>query len=272
MKNIPKVTVLMSVYNSGKYLREAIDSVLVQTFTDFEFLIINDGSTDKTQEILESYRDTRIRLFNQNNMGLTRSLNKGIQLSRGEYIARMDADDIALPERLRKQVKFLDEYPEIGAVGSFHREVNQILQIEIVKEFPTEDSTIKRILIKKNPISHPTAMIRRSVFEKTGLYNEGEKCKYIEDYELWFRLAKTYKLANIPETLVIKRFIPTSISTIHDTMQLENVIHLRMKMIEEEMYPWWCRVYLIKPFLACKTPEKLRNVIRKYLFRNRMYG
>ncbi len=271
MKNIPRVTVLMSVYNGEKYLREAIDSVLSQTFGDFELLIINDGSTDGTWEILESYKDARIRLFNQDNMGLTRSLNKGIQLSRCEYIARMDADDIALPERLGKQVRFLDEHPEIAAVGSFHHEENLTRAVSI-KKFPADDPAIRKILLKKNPISHPTVMIRRSILIKIGCYNEGEEYKYIEDYELWSRLARAYKLANIPEALVIKRFVPTSICVIHDTRQLENTIHLKMKMLKEGISPWWYAVYLIKPYVACKTPAGLRNLVRKYLLRNRMHG
>src|SRR4030067_740036 len=160
MELVPKVTVLMPVYNGEKYLKEAIDSVLAQTLKDFEFLIINDCSTDKTQEILESYRDTRIRLFRQSNKGLTRSLNKGIQLSRGEYVARMDADDIALPERLEKQVTFFEKRPEIGVVGSFHSEVSASLHKSIVKKFPSDDSTIRKMLIKENPFSHPTVMMR----------------------------------------------------------------------------------------------------------------
>ena len=161
MERVPKVTVLMPVYNGEKYLEEAIDSVLAQTLPDFEFLIIDDGSTDKTPQILKSYTDTRLRLFHQNNRGLTRSLNKGIQFSGGEYVARMDADDIALPERLEKQVKFLDEHPEIGVVGSFHCEVSASLQKSIVKKFPTEDSAIRKTLIKENPFSHPTVIMRK---------------------------------------------------------------------------------------------------------------
>lgn len=114
----PKVSVVMSVYNGEKYLPETIDSILNQTFKDFEFIIINDGSTDKTAKILTSYDDPRIRIFNQENMGLTKSLNRAISLAKGEYIARMDADDISYPERLKKQVDYLNKNPDIGLVGS----------------------------------------------------------------------------------------------------------------------------------------------------------
>lgn len=271
MERVPKVTVLMPVYNGEKYLKEAIDSVLAQTLKDFEFLIINDGSTDKTQEILESYGDTRIRLFRQSNKGLTRSLNKGIQLSRGEYVARMDADDIALPERLEKQVTFLDERPEIGVVGSFHCEVSASLHKSIVKKFPTDDSAIRKTLMKENPFSHPTVMMRKKIFVRASLYNEDEKYKYVEDYELWFTLFKVCKFANIQEALVVKRFVPTGTSIANDDVQLRNAFYLRVKAVNEGCFPWWYRMYLIKPFIAYKTPVGLRRVIRKYVFSNKMY-
>ena len=267
----PKVTVLMSVYNGEKYLKEAIDSIFAQTFTDYEFLIINDGSTDRTQEILESYKDNRVRLFQQNNMGLTRSLNRGVQLSRGEYVARMDADDIALPERLENQVAFLEKHPEVGVVGSFHSEVNASLRKSIVKKFPAEDMAIKKTLIKENPFSHPTVMMRRKIFDRANLYNEDEKYKYVEDYELWFTFLKVCKFANIPKALVIKRFIPTGASIANDDVQLRNAFYLRVRAISEGCFPWWYRIYLIKPFIAYKTPMRLRRVIRKYLFSNKMY-
>ncbi len=119
MKEKPRVTVLMSVYNGEKYLREAIDSILNQTFKDFEFLIIDDGSTDSSADIIRSYTDFRIRLIqNEKNIGLTRSLNKGLKLAKGEYIARMDVDDISLPIRFEKQVSFLDKYEDVKLVGS----------------------------------------------------------------------------------------------------------------------------------------------------------
>jgi len=115
----PKVTVLMPVYNGEKYLNEAIDSILGQTFKDFKFLIINDGSTDGTADILKSYKDSRIKVTNnEKNIGLTKSLNKGLKMAKSEYIARMDADDISLPTRLQKQVEFMDSHPKVGVCGT----------------------------------------------------------------------------------------------------------------------------------------------------------
>ena len=134
----PKVTVLMSVYNGERYLHESIESILNQTFKDFGFLIINDGSTDNTPKILKSYKDQRIKIIsNKNNLGLTKSLNKGIKLAKGEYIARQDVDDVSLSERLEKQVKFLNSYPSYAAVGTFTKIIN-------------EDSKV--IFLLRNPI------------------------------------------------------------------------------------------------------------------------
>ncbi|MCP8319033.1 MAG: glycosyltransferase, partial [Candidatus Methylarchaceae archaeon HK01B] len=117
----PKITILMSVYNGEKYLREAIDSILNQTFKDFEFLIINDGSTDRTVEILRSYHDSRIKIItNEKNMGLTKSLNKGLKIARSEYVARMDADDISYPRRLEVQYEYMKKNPDVGIVGSWN--------------------------------------------------------------------------------------------------------------------------------------------------------
>jgi glycosyltransferase involved in cell wall biosynthesis len=115
----PKVTVLIAVYNGERFLREALDSVLAQTFTDFELLVVNDGSTDETVTILESYSDQRIRVItNRRNIRVVGSLRRGLNYARGEYIARIDAEDIALPERLEKQVRYLDFHPEVGMVSS----------------------------------------------------------------------------------------------------------------------------------------------------------
>jgi len=125
MKN-PEVTVLMSVYNGEKYLREAIDSILNQTFTDFEFLIVNDGSTDRTAEILRSYDDPRIIIINnEKNIGLTKSLNIGLRMAKGEYIARMDADDVSMPERLQKQIELLNQKKNTGLVGTYYTIINE---------------------------------------------------------------------------------------------------------------------------------------------------
>jgi len=203
MKN-PKVTVLMSVYNGEKYLNEAIDSILGQNFKDFEFLIVNDGSTDMTAEILKSYNDPRIRIINnKKNIGLTKSLNKELKLARGEYIARQDADDISMPERLEKEVKFLETHQDYAVVGTFAKIINKNSEVLFSLERPTEDLQIKQFFKKDNCIVHGSSMIRKACLSDIGFYNE--LMIRSQDYELWLRLSKKYRFANIAKYLYMWR-------------------------------------------------------------------
>lgn len=199
-----KVTVLTSVYNGEKYLRKAIDSIFNQTFRDFEFLIINDGSTDRTAEILESYNDPRIKIINnEKNMGLTKSLNKGLKMAKGEYIARMDADDISMPDRLKKQVDFLDAHQDYAVVGTFVKILNKDSEVICLLERPIEDTEIRGFLKRDNCIAHGSVMIRKTCLIDVGLYDE--LMERSQDYELWLRLSEKYRLANIPNYLYMWR-------------------------------------------------------------------
>jgi len=207
-----KITVLMSVYNGEHYLRKAIQSILSQTFTDFEFIIINDGSTDSTSSILNSYTDSRIHLIrNVQNIGLVKSLNKGLQLARGEYIARMDADDISLPERLYKQVRFLDENPSVAMVGSWTEVINEDSIIEEIWQVPTSSHLLRWRLLFHNTFTHSAVMFRKNIISQLGGYND--KAISAEDYDLWSRISFHWDVANIPEVLVKWRRWGSGIST-----------------------------------------------------------
>lgn len=218
-KERPKVTVLMSVYNGEKYLREAIDSILGQTFKDFEFLIIDDGSTDDSAEIIRSYTDSRIRLIqNEENIGLTRSLNKGLKLAKGQYIARMDADDISLLCRLETQGRFLDEHPRVGLVSSSYIKINVAGEEIGFQKVSTENDEIKELFLKGlNQFCHPSSMFRKECIKKVGTYREF--FKYAQDYDLWRRIAEEYSVANIGEPLLRWRISHNSISSTAETYQ-----------------------------------------------------
>ncbi len=208
-----KVTVLMPVYNGEKYLQEAIESILNQTFTDFELIIINDGSTDSTLDIIMSYKDPRIRLVqNESNLKLIVSLNKGIGLANGMYIARMDSDDVSLPQRLEKQVAFMDSHPEVGVCGTGIRTID--LNGEIIGEylFPSSHNVIKWRLFFDSPIVHPSTIMRRELLVQIGGYDIYSE--YVEDYDLWIRLSKITKLANLQESLLLLRKHGTNITKI----------------------------------------------------------
>lgn len=195
----------MSVYNGEKYLSEAIESILNQTFKDFEFLIINDGSTDSSREIILSYDDYRIKLIeNDNNIGLTKSLNKGVDIACGKYIARMDADDISMPERLEKQVDFMENHEDIAVCGSWFSVIDD--KGNILSEVKTQinHEFLFFELFFKNPIGHATTIMRKSVIEHIGRYDPD----YVvtQDYYLWFRIIESgYKIHNIDRVLIYYR-------------------------------------------------------------------
>jgi glycosyltransferase involved in cell wall biosynthesis len=194
------VSVLMPVYNGERYLREAIDSILKQTYTVFEFLIINDGSTDKSVDIIQSYSDPRIRLLhNEGNLKLITTLNRGLELAQGKYIARMDCDDISLPERLKEQVEFMEKNEHIGVCGTWVKTL--ILGLSLSVRYPTEPEEIKAQMLFRTAIAHPTVMMRTSLVKQYRL-QYSSKYLHAEDYELWSRCSLLFPLANIPKFLL----------------------------------------------------------------------
>lgn len=199
----------MSVYNGEKYLREAIDSILNQTFSDFEFLIIDDASTDMTPKILQSYDDPRIKIVrNIENLGLTKSLNIGLKEAKGDYIARMDADDISLPERFEKQVAFLDSHPDVALVGTSAMIIDSngtIKGTSISLSNPQH-----RDFVKGNRITHGSVMIRREIMESSGGYDEFfRRC---QDFALWLKISKVRTIYNLPDILYQLRIHKDSVS------------------------------------------------------------
>lgn len=211
---MPKVSVVMSVYNGGVYLRDSISSILSQNFTDFDFIIVNDGSTDDSLEIIKSFSDPRIKLISRGNKGLIDSLNEAISCSNSEYIARMDADDISLPNRLSRQVEFLNNFG-IDLVGSWAIKINEKNEeIGAMSYPPADNNRIKKFFIKHNPFIHSSIMIKRSVLNSVGLYNP--KYKHAEDYELWGRVLCKFRGANIQENLIKYRVNSLSITKKHN--------------------------------------------------------
>ncbi len=195
----PIISVLMPAYNAAAYIREAIDSILTQTFTDFEFVIINDGSTDTTEEIILSYSDERIKYYaNESNMGIVKTLNRGIDLCRGKYIARMDADDVSLPNRLEKQVHRLEANPQIVACGTLYAIYGDQRQTPV--DVATDVQDIRYDMAIYCQFAHSTMMIRKDILEQYKLrYREEYKCA--EDYKLWTELLQYGDMINIPEVL-----------------------------------------------------------------------
>ncbi len=206
---VPRISVLMTAYNTELYIAEAIESILNQTYTDFEFIIINDGSTDNTASIIKKYADSDQRIIfvdNKENQGLIAVLNQGLDMARGEFIARMDADDKSLPQRFEKQIAYLDAHPDVGVLGTLIHGFDKIdapgIQIPVITAMD---------LLEKNYIAHPSVMIRKELLDKYNLrYNPDYK--HCEDLELWSRLIFLTKFRNIMEVLLMYRITGNNIS------------------------------------------------------------
>lgn len=209
MTHTPRVTVLMPVYNAETYLQEAVESILRQTFADFEFLIIDDASTDTSREMVRSYSDPRIRLLeNERNMRVAATLNRGLDEATGEYIARMDADDVSLPRRLEKQVAFMDRQPEIGISGTRAKAFGAT---SYTIQYPADPERIRCRLLFNTAFAHPSVIMRRAMLDEHELrYTD---LGHFEDLELWQRAAECFPCANLNEVLL--RYRVTEGSAFH---------------------------------------------------------
>ncbi len=227
----PLVSVIMPVYNAEKYLKSAIESILNQTFSDYEFIIINDGSTDNSENIITSFSDPRIRYHkNTQNLGLSATLNKGINFSNGKYIARMDADDISLPDRFLEQVKFLDTHPDYGIVGTLFAVKyfpKQTLEIGGVRLIENED--LKLAMRYSNIYCHGEVMIRKSLLINNKLLYNPEYTA-TEDYDLWRKLAPFTKFKTLPQILYIYSVHPQNVSSTKSQQMLD-----QSKLISEQI-------------------------------------
>ena len=215
---IPAISVVMSAYNAAPFLKECIDSILTQTFEDFELIVVDDGSTDHSVEIIQSYTDTRIRLIKSEH-NYIQSLNKGIGLAKGKYVARMDADDIMFPERLEEEFNFMEEHPDIDVCGSYVKVFNG--QDIYSLPMPIKHNDIAATMVIQCPFYHPTVMLRMEKIRN--LFFANDKCclydaqyKYGEDYALWVKLLKhNFRFGGIPKALLYYRISNQQITSAH---------------------------------------------------------
>lgn len=221
----PLVSIVLPVYNGDVYLQSAIESILNQTFIDFELVIINDASTDNTDQIINNFKDKRIRYFiNETNLKIIETLNKGINLSRGKYIARMDADDISFPNRIEDQVNFLEKNVEIDVLGTGFEIIGNNQNDRFSNNTVVYNTDSKKIafnLIYNNVILHPSVMFRSSVFHKYKIYYN-KKFIHAEEYYLWTQLIIHTKFANLPDILLKYRVHDNQISLQNHKVQLDN--------------------------------------------------
>jgi len=212
MSSNPAVSVVLSVRNGGKDLPKALDTILKQSFSDFELIAINNGSTDGTREFLDQIIDPRVRVYHQEDKGLAAALNRGISLAKGRYIARQDHDDLADPSRIAKQVAFLDAHPEHGLVGTRAEIWVGDTPSGRFHDHPTENEILQFDLLFDNPFVHSSVMIRKSTLDHVGVYTTDPARQPPEDYELWSRIARYCRVANLGERLTVYREVLSSMS------------------------------------------------------------
>ena len=226
----PAITVLMPVYNAALYLREAIESVLNQTFSDFEFLIINDGSTDESEKIVLSYKDSKIRYIkNEVNLKLIATLNKGVELTKGKYIVRMDADDISLPHRLQTQFDFMEQHTNIALCGSWFESFGG--QQGVAKYVANHNEIMTKMLYQCH-FCHPSVIIRKSMLDSLNIKFD-PLFTHAEDYDLFSRIGEKFELANIQEVLVKYRIHPGSVSQLNKDTQQRNSMTIKKRLFQK---------------------------------------
>jgi len=226
----PRVSVVMPVFNGERFLRGAVDSILKQSFHDFEFLIVDDGSTDSTPSILECYRrqDKRIKVLRQSNRGIVESLNRGCLVARGDYVARMDADDVCAPKRLENQVAFLDASPEVGLVGcGKYDNIDVTGAVLYTTYLPENNETIQRTLVQRWCFLHPSIMFKRSLLGEAGFYRK--EFEGAEDHDFILRLLEHCQAHNLQERLISYRLNPKGLSiTCHQYMNDLGEVAMRL--------------------------------------------
>ncbi len=261
----PQLTVLMSVYNGLPHLSEAIESILEQTYKNFEFLIIDDASSDGSREVLAEYaqRDSRIKvLLNEENSGLGYSLNRGMESATTPWVARMDADDIAVPNRFELQMAYVAEYPDIDILGGYALNINEKGEFVSERRVPTSHDQIRR-LIWTNPFIHATVLLRREAILKVGSYSS--KTRKRQDYQLWFRCcAAGLKFANLSVPLIKYRFTENTFKRNNFRVQIAHVlIGWRGCWMVKASPVAYIGVFI--PFLIGLLPPRLSYVVYRWM-------
>jgi glycosyltransferase involved in cell wall biosynthesis len=211
---IPRVSVVMSVFNGERFLRQALDSILAQTFTDFEFIVVDDGSTDGTGEILKGYADPRLRIITQENIGLIGSLNRAVDIASSEYIARMDADDISSPRRLELQWEWLESHPRTAVLGTQVAEIGEAGNTIRRHYYHNSSEDIGKALLRgATALCHGTVVFRRACFKAVAGYRQ--PFQHAEDYDLWLRMIESSDIQNLASVLYSKRLTLDSVSFEH---------------------------------------------------------
>lgn len=264
----------MPAYNAEKYIKQATESILNQTYKNFEFIIIDDASTDSTLNIVKEFvkRDGRIVVIrNTNNLGVTKSLNRGIEASRGKYIIRMDADDWSYPNRFQDQIQFMESYPEVVVSGCSIEVCNSKLNVKYVRKYHKSDIEIRKHLFRYSPFAHPATIWQAEVL-KNEHYNEG--IKVCQDYELYFRIGKNGKFMNLDKILLKLRMHDESVSVVLSDLQLKTTVLIRLNavlMLGYAMTPFDKFYNFMQEVFIGLLPIKFRFLVFNFLRRLNFY-
>lgn len=270
MKNKPLVSVVMTIFNAEFSLRRAIESIQRQSLKDFEFLIINDGSTDKSFSIVNEYmkNDKRIRVItNERNLQIAHSLNIGVFSARADFIARMDSDDISFPKRLEVQYTFLQKHPKVAIVGANILIIDENESIISKREYPTRSDDLKKVMFRYSPFAHPTVMFRKKIFQEFGGYNP--QMIPCEDIDFWFKIGSKYEFGSIAEPLL--KYTLSSNSNSHYNLRSTELLGFKIRLNAVRLYGFKPNLYdiiynLLQFISSWLMPANIRirlyNIIR----------
>lgn len=272
MKRV-NISVLMPVYNAEKYLKTSVESILNQTFGDFEFIVVDDGSTDGSWKILEDYKrkDKRIiALRNRYNLGTSKTLNRGLAVARGKYLVRMDADDWSYPDRLQRQYDYMEKHPEVGISGGTIEVCDKNLDTVYRRKYPLTNKDARKIIFCYSPFAHPATIWNTELMKRAGGYNENIPLS--QDCELYFKIGKFAKFGNLKKTLLKLRTHSGSSSVSKDTLQEQYAIYARVKAIMEYGYPaaFIDKLYIFMRIVAMFfVPTKIKFWLFNFLRREK---
>lgn len=259
------MSVILPVYNGLPYLSDALESILTQSFQDFELKVINDGSVDDSESIIKNINDPRVHYVNQSNQGLAATLNNGIKLSIGKFIVRLDQDDLMLSTRLAKQVEYLELHSDCAMVGTWSEIWVGTKPTDRGHKHPTSHEALQLELLFDNPFVHSSVMMRVDVLRELGGYSEDKLRQPPEDYELWSRISRKYQVANIPEALTVYREVEGSMSRTGDNPFLTNVIQISAENLAILLSSKFSAIecYLLASTYHGRKPENKKNMLTK---------
>lgn len=223
---VPSISVILPVYNGAVDVARSIETVLTQSFSDFELIVIDDGSKDNSSEVFGNLNDARLRIYRQENIGLAATLNRGIELARGRYIARQDQDDLSMPTRFAEQFEYMEANPDCALLGTWAEIWVGDKRSDRNHDHPTDNAALRFELLFNNPFVHSSVMLRKDALIAVGKYSTDKSRQPPEDYELWSRLARNYQVANLPKRLLAYREVPASMSRAGPNPFLEKLVLL----------------------------------------------